>query len=63
MTTTPPTRPVSSDTRGGAAARVAHEDLVIFLNACFACTGQREFYSDGHQQTVLIAFLHDYIRG
>ena len=63
MTTTPPTRPVPSDTRGAAAARVAHEDLVIFLNACFACTGQREFYSDGHQQTVSIAFLHDYIRG
>ncbi|MBA3546628.1 MAG: hypothetical protein H0T76_09110 [Nannocystis sp.] len=37
--------------------------MVIFLNACFACTGQREFYSDGHQQTVSIAFLHDYIRG
>lgn len=46
-----------------AAARVAHEDLVVFLNACFACTGQREFYSDGHEQTVSIAFLHDYIRG
>lgn len=46
-----------------AAARVAHEDLVVFLNACFACSGQREFYSDGHQQTVSIAFLHDYIRG
>ena len=46
-----------------SAARVAHEDLVVFLNACFACSGQREFYSDGHQQTVSIAFLHDYIRG
>ncbi len=46
-----------------AAARVAHEDLVVFLNACFACTGQREFYSDGHEQTVSIAFLHEYIRG
>lgn len=44
-------------------ARVAHEDLVIFINACFACTGQREFYSDGHRQTVAIAFLHDYVRG
>jgi hypothetical protein len=46
-----------------AAARVAHEDLVVFLNACFACSGQREFYSDGFQQTVSIVFLHDYIRG
>jgi hypothetical protein len=45
------------------AARVAHEDLLVFINACFACTGQREFYSDGHQQTVAIAFLHEYIRG
>lgn len=44
-------------------ARVAHEDLVIFINACFACTGQREFYSDGHRQTVAISFLHDYVRG
>jgi len=35
----------------------------VFLNAAFACTGQREFYSDGADQTVSIAFLHDYIRG
>ncbi len=53
----------ASDPHRSAAARVAHEDLVVFLNACFACTGQREFYSDGHEQTVSIAFLHDYIRG
>ena len=59
---TPPGH-VPSDSHSARAARVAHEDLVIFLNACFACTGQREFYSDGHQQTVSIAFLHDYIRG
>lgn len=59
-----PSAPSSVPTdRSAAAARVAHEDLVIFLNACFACTGQREFYSDGRQQTVSIAFLHDYIRG
>jgi len=53
----------ASEPPRSAAARVAHEDLVVFLNACFACTGQREFYSDGHEQTVSIAFLHDYIRG
>ena len=46
-----------------AAERVTCEDLVLFLNACFCCTGQREFYSDGHAQTVSIEFLHDYIRG
>ena len=55
--------PVSASATQTAAARVAHEDLVVFLNACFACTGQREFYSDGHEQTVSIAFLHEYIRG
>lgn len=67
---TAPASPVPADIQpphdarlAAAAARVAHEDLVVFLNACFACTGQREFYSDGHQQTVSIAFLHDYIRG
>lgn len=45
------------------AARVTCEDILLFLNACFCCTGQREFYSDGHAQTVSIEFLHEYIRG
>ncbi|MEZ4380945.1 MAG: hypothetical protein R3A79_06330 [Nannocystaceae bacterium] len=54
---------MTADRYAAAAARVAHEDLLVFINACFACTGQREFYSDGHQQTVAIAFLHEYIRG
>ncbi|MFY0532989.1 hypothetical protein [Nannocystis pusilla] len=54
---------MSAETRHAAAARVTCEDLVVFLNACFCCTGQREFYSDGHAQTVSIEFLHDYIRG
>ena len=63
MTTPSATGLAPAPVFGDSAARVAHEDLVIFLNACFACTGQREFYSDGHQQTVSIAFLHDYIRG
>jgi hypothetical protein len=58
------TPPVPADIRlAAAAARVAHDDLVVFLNAAFACTGQREFYSDGARQTVSIGFLHDYIRG
>jgi len=39
------------------------EDLVMFLNACFACTGQREFYSDRSAQNVSIDFLHRYILG
>jgi len=43
--------------------RVAREDLVLFVNACFACTRQSEFYSDAQGQAVSIGFLHDYIRG
>src|SRR5262245_50977839 len=46
-----------------AADRVAREDLVMFINACFACTGQREFYADAAGQRVAIGFLHDYILG
>jgi hypothetical protein len=43
--------------------RVAREDLVMFINACLACTGQREFYDDSYGQRVSIDFLHDYILG
>ena len=46
-----------------AAERVTREDLVMFINACFACTGQREFYGDAQGQRVSIDFLHDYILG
>jgi hypothetical protein len=46
-----------------AEDRVAREDLVMFINACFACTGQREFYADAAGQRVAIGFLHDYILG
>jgi hypothetical protein len=35
----------------------------MFINACFACTGQREFYADARGQRVSIEFLHDYILG
>lgn len=42
---------------------VAREDLVLFINACLACTGQREFYSEAFGQGVSIDFLHDYILG
>jgi hypothetical protein len=48
---------------GAAAERVTREDLVMFINACFACTGQREFYADAAGQRVSIEFLHDYILG
>src|SRR5687767_4783590 len=43
--------------------RVTREDLFTFVSACFACTGQREFYSDGRGQSVSIRFLHDYVLG
>lgn len=35
----------------------------MFINACFACTGQKEFYSSGSEQRVSIDFLHKYIMG
>jgi hypothetical protein len=46
-----------------ARERVEREDLLMFINACFSCTGQREFYSDGFGQSVSIDFLHRYILG
>ena len=51
-------RPVQS-----RAEQVAREDLVTFINACFSCTGQREFYNDARGQAVSIDFLHAYILG
>lgn len=41
---------------------VEREDLVMFINACFACTGQREFYAPSGSR-VGIDFLHRYILG
>src|SRR5262245_30004644 len=46
-----------------AADRVAREDLVLFINACFACTGQAEFYGGAGGQSVSIRFVHEYILG
>lgn len=46
-----------------AHERVAREDLLTFINACFACSGQREFYSDARGQAVSIEFLHAYVAG
>jgi hypothetical protein len=42
---------------------VTREDLVMFINACFSCTGQREFYTSAREQAVSIDFLHQYILG
>ncbi|MCE9673687.1 hypothetical protein LY474_38385 [Myxococcus stipitatus] len=52
-----------SPTREVRIEQVAREDLVMFVNACFSCTGQREFYGDARGQTVSIEFLHQYILG
>lgn len=43
--------------------RVAREDLILFINACFSCTGQAEFYGGADGQEVAIGFLHEYILG
>ncbi|MES2462143.1 MAG: hypothetical protein V4671_16280, partial [Armatimonadota bacterium] len=55
-----PTAAIATTSR---AEQVTREDLILFLNACFACTGQREFYSDASAQRVSIQFLHAYILG
>ncbi|AKT41934.1 hypothetical protein [Chondromyces crocatus] len=44
-------------------ARVEREDLVMFINACFACSGQAEYYGPAGGQAVSIEFLHEYILG
>lgn len=43
--------------------QVEREDLVMFINACLSCTGQREFYDDAWGQKLSLDFLHDYILG
>ena len=45
------------------AEEVAREDLIMFINACLSCTGQREFYDNDYGQKVSLDFLHDYILG
>ncbi len=44
-------------------SRIEREDLVTFVNACFACTKQQEFYSGVEGQALSIDFLHRYILG
>lgn len=43
--------------------QIGREDLVLFINSCFACTGQDEFYGGADGQAVSIHFLHEYILG
>lgn len=42
---------------------VACEDVVLFVNAAVASTGQREFRDTEHAQHMSLAFLHEYIAG
>ncbi|MCB9793079.1 MAG: hypothetical protein H6741_10170 [Alphaproteobacteria bacterium] len=42
---------------------VTAEDLALFVNACFACTGQSEYYGPAGAQALSLSFLHEYIRG
>lgn len=37
------------------------EDLVMFVNACFAATRQNEYYTDQYKTSVSIEFLHRYV--
>ncbi len=43
--------------------RLEREDLAMFINACFACTGQAEYYADSRGQDVALQFLHEYTLG
>jgi len=44
-------------------AQIEGEDLIMFINACFTCTKQSEFYDNALSQTISIEFLHQYILG
>jgi len=41
--------------------KCGREDLVMFVNACFAATHQNEYYTDRCNQFVSISFLHLYV--
>ncbi len=58
-----PPRPPLAALLAKSAERVEREDLMMFINACFSCSGQREYYSDSRGQAVSIEFLHEYILG
>jgi len=46
---------------GKASSEVACEDIVTFINGCFASTGQAELYEQQGSQALSIEFLHEYI--
>src|SRR5690606_10561274 len=50
----------SGESRADAVGR---EDLLGFISAALACTGQAEFYGDAAGQAVSIDFFHQYVLG
>ncbi|CAM3316479.1 hypothetical protein [Stackebrandtia soli] len=40
---------------------IACEDVLLFVNAAVAATGQREFYDGAEEQSMSLDFLHDYM--
>lgn len=41
--------------------KVQKDDLLMFINACYTCTGQDEFYENEFSQNVSISFFHEYM--
>jgi hypothetical protein len=52
-----------SSSNDNAARRVAQEDLLLFINACFAATSQAEFLTSAGDASLSLDFLHAYILG
>ena len=44
-------------------AALEREDIVMFINAACACTGQTEFYGNSVEQRLSLQFLHEYVFG
>lgn len=45
------------------SAQVACEDVLLFVNAAIASTGQREFRASAERQRLSLAFVHEYVLG
>ncbi|MCA9014939.1 MAG: hypothetical protein KDA77_06355 [Planctomycetaceae bacterium] len=41
--------------------RCEREDVIMFINSCFAATRQNEYYTDLYRTSVSIEFLHRYV--
>lgn len=44
-----------------ATARVLREDVLLFINGCFAATGQSGFYRGASEQALSMDFVHQYM--